>query len=111
MSSTTADAAATKANSQNAIRSGKDDGLIVATIQKNASEFYVLEVGVWKKKPSVSARVWYTDKATGELKPGREGFSATPENAVKLRDAFDAIVKECQSRGWLPESDAQGRAA
>jgi hypothetical protein len=94
-----------------AIRSGKEDGLVIATIPKNATESYVLEVGLWKKRPTVSARLWYTDKATGELKPGREGFSASPANAVKIRDAFDEIVKECERRGWLADDTSRERAA
>lgn len=63
---------------------------------KNDSEVIRVEIDTYKGKPRINARVWYTDKEAGELKPAKNGLNLPIEHLRKLAKAFQRAVKEAE---------------
>lgn len=83
------------------------DRTIVGRIAKNArGEEIVIDCHTYKTRPLVSIRTWYRDKADGDLKPGREGFSITPDKLIELEAAIAAARDEAITRGWTAKAGA-----
>lgn len=85
---------------------------VVGRFAKNSrGEEIVVDCHEWKGKPLVSIRTWYADRETGELKPGREGFSIHPDRIADLESAIAAARKEAERRGWLSSISSKAQAA
>ena len=75
---------------------------IVWEFNKNArGEVLRIDCHTWKGKPLVAVRTWYRDRDSGELRPGREGFSIHPDKLAELETGIKAAAEEARKRGWL----------
>jgi len=78
------------------------DTTIVWEFLKNTrGEVLRIDCHTWKGKPLIAIRTWFRDRDTGELRPGREGFSLTPDRLAELETGIKAASEEAAKRGWL----------
>jgi len=59
----------------------------------------LLEVSEFKGRLFVNIREWYTDKATGELKPGKKGIALNPLQWDEIKNASKYVDKLLKKKG------------
>lgn len=76
---------------------------IIEDIDKGAGEVIRVEISEYKGQNYLNLRIWYTDKASGELKPTQKGITIKPELYQKLKAAVlkaeDEITKLLSGSG------------
>lgn len=73
-------------------------GHIVAEIPKNSREVYRIIRRDFKGYHLVDVRVWYDDRMTGELRPGKAGISFKVEDLPELVAVLESLIDWGEAR-------------
>ena len=63
---------------------------LLATVRKNAREEIRVSRGDFKGHDIVGLRVWYQDRDTGEMRPGKDGLAFRVELVDEVIEALRA---------------------
>ncbi len=63
---------------------------LLATIRKNAREEIHITRGEYKGHDVVGVRVWFQDRDTGEMRPGKDGLAFRAELVDEIIEALQA---------------------
>jgi len=66
------------------------DDRLIATIKKNSREEIRVTRGDFKGHDVVGVRVWFQDRDTGELRPGKDGLAFRAELVDEIIEALRA---------------------
>ena len=77
---------------------------LLATVRKNAREEIRVTRGDFKGHDIVGLRVWFEDRASGEMRPGKDGLAFRAELVDEIIEALSG------SEGWDAMS-ARGKKA
>src|SRR5580704_16111244 len=66
------------------------DDRLIATIKKNSREEIRVTRGDFKGHDIVGLRVWFEDRASGEMRPGKDGLAFRAEFVDEIIEALRA---------------------
>jgi hypothetical protein len=89
-------------NVNSARRPGLLDLIVVDEWTKNrAGDVIKVELSTYKGTNFIALRTWFTDPASGEVRPGK-GFVAHVRHLPRLAEATSAAFDRARQLGWLP---------
>ena len=71
-----------------------DEGKMLATIARNATEQLQISIKSYKGKEYLDLRIFYTTDDGASWLPTKKGVTVSPDNLEVLKDAVEEAMKE-----------------
>lgn len=81
------------------------DGILIADLEKNATERTRVQLVTYNGRHLVDARVFTEYKSSGEIGPTKKGISVRVDQLDALIDALTAARTKAKGLGWLNGGD------
>jgi hypothetical protein len=67
---------------------------LVATIPKNSREEFRVSRGEYKGRDLITMRVWYEDRESGEMRPGKAGITLSIGLVAQIVETIQSAAKD-----------------
>jgi len=74
-----------------------DEGKMIATVPRNATEQLQIAVKEFKGKKYLDLRIFYTTDEGASWLPTKKGVTCSPDNLGVLKDAIEEAMKEFET--------------
>jgi hypothetical protein len=71
-----------------------DNSELIASFPKNSTEEVRISIDEFKGRKLVNVRVWYLDRDTDEMRPGKQGFALSTEKFNDLYAALELVKQK-----------------
>ena len=75
----------------------------LSEFQKNLTERVRARIGEYSGHKFVDIRIFYTDEASGDLKPTKKGVTFSPELWPEFKEMVGALEHELSRQGLIEE--------